>query len=413
MKLLLIKASAPSDFKDYKAKRGSPSQNIFSTAAAVQDRVDLEIIDETAGHKVNYKTDADIVGIFFSTPDALQGYEIATKFQEQGKTVFLGGLHVTALPNEALQYAPTVLLGESEGAIDELLNDYEKTGHLKPKYQRNTPFDLKALKPYPTHLVPAEDYGHCWTVLVSRGCPYKCHFCVVPNMLGKIRYRDIDAIVSEIVNSQAQYFELHADNLTVDKQWCKALFDAITPLGINWSVATDISIAEDDEFLEAAAKSGLNYVLVGLETPSQEALKGTGKGFVKVDEIKKRVEKLHKHGIAVDAAMLFGFDEHDETIFQRSLDFALDIKLDVCEPVIQIPFPGTKLYNDLETQGRILTKDWSQYDGSHVVYEPKNLTPEQIYEGVDYFYRGFNSITNTTLRKARQVKDFGSFAFYL
>ena len=413
MKLLLIKASAPSDFKDYKAKRGSPSQNIFSTAAAVQDRVELELVDETAGHKVNFDSDADLVGIFFSTPDALRGYEIATTFYEKGKTVFLGGLHATFMTDEALQYASSVIQGESEGCIEELISDFERTGELKPTYKRSTPFDLSGLKPYPTNLIPASDYGDCWTVMVSRGCPYKCHFCVVPNMLGKIRYRSIDAIVSEIMNAQTDYFELHADNLTVDKKWCMQLFKALEPLQIQWSVATDISIADDDEFIEAAARSGLNYVLVGLETPSQEALKGSGKGFVKANEVKERIAKLHKHGIAVDAAMLFGFDDHDETIFERSLEFALDVKIDVCEPVIQIPFPGTKLYDSLEEEGRILTKDWSLYDGSNVVYELKNLTEAQLYEGVDYFYREFNSLTNSTLRKARQLKDFGSFAMYI
>lgn len=413
MKILLIKASAPSDFKDYKAKRASPSQNIFSTAAEIQDRVELELVDETAGHLVNYKSNADIVGIFFSTPDALRAYEIATKFHEENKTVFLGGLHASFMSEEALEYASSVIIGESEGVIHDLLDDFENYGELKAKYERKEPLDLSSLKPYHTNLVDPADYDYCWTVIASRGCPYKCHFCVVNPFFGKIRYRPIEHIVKEIEQSKAQYFELHADNLMIDKQWTKELFKAITPLGINWSVATDISMAEDDEFLELAVKSGLNYLLIGLETPSQEALSGNGKGFVKVDEIKNRVKKLHDKGIIVDSAMIFGFDEHDKSIFDRSLEFALDVGIDICEPVIQIPFPGTKLFSKLEKEARIKTYDWSKYDGSNIVYELKGMSEEELYEGIEYFYKSFNSIVNTTKRKFKQMGYLGSNMAYL
>jgi len=406
MKVLLIKASAPSDFKDYKAKRGSPSQNIFSAAAEIHERVEVELKDETIGHRIDFNSDADLVGIFFSTPDAIHGYELASQFQQQGKSVFLGGLHPSFMADEAREYANSVIIGEVEGVIHELLDDFEK-GHLKPQYQRSTPVDLKELKPFPTHLISQEEYDYYWTVLVSRGCPYKCHFCVVNPFFGNIRYRPIEDIVAEIRDSGAQYIELHADNLTIDKEWAKKLFHAITPLNIKWSVASDISIAQDEEFLALAAKSGLHYLLVGLETPSQEALKGTGKGFVKVDEVKERIKTLHKYDITVDSAMIFGFDEHDATIFQRSLDFALDVGIDVCEPVIQIPFPGTKLFEKMEEQKRILTYDWSQYDGTHIVYELKGMSEEELYEGVEYFYREFNSLFNAGKRKFKQMGLFG------
>ena len=316
------------------------------------------------------------------------------------------------MKDEALLYGSSVLIGESEGIIHDLLNDFETTGRLKPSYQRNEILDLEELKPFPTTLIDIKEYNYCWTVVASRGCPYKCHFCVVNPFFGKIRYRPIENIVDEIIQSGAEYFELHSDNLMVDKEWSKELFKAIIPLNINWSVATDISISEDDEFLDLAAKSGLNYVLIGLETPSQEALSGNGKGFVKVDEIKSRIKKLHDHGIIVDSAMIFGFDEHDNTIFKRSLNFAIDVGIDVCEPVIQIPFPGTKLYNNLEKEGRILTKNWSLYDGTHAVYELKNMTEEELYKGVEYFYSKFNSIINTTKRKAKQLKYLGSNILY-
>jgi len=412
MKVLLIKACARSDFKDYKARRASPSQNIFSAAAEIQDRVDVQMCDETANHKVNFHSDADLVGIFFSTPDAIRAYEIASEFYKIGKAVFFGGLHASFMSEEALKYGYSVIQGECEGVIHDLLDDFQKDGVLKTIYKREEALDLKKLNPYPTDIIKKEDYDDFWTVTVSRGCPYKCHFCVVNPFFGKTRYRPIDDIVLEIANSDASFIELHSDNLTIDKKYASELFEAITPLGINWAVANDISIAQDEKLLSLAAKSGLMYLLVGLETPSQEALKGTGKGFVKVDEIKDRIKKLHDYGIIVDSAMMFGFDEHDNSIFERSLEFALDVKIDVCEPVIQIPFPGTKLFDYLEKQDRILTYDWSRYNGSDVVYKPKLLSPEELLKGQEMFYNEFNSLTNYTKRKFRQMKQLGMNAFY-
>lgn len=413
MKVLLIKACAKSYFKEYKKKRGSPSQNIFSAAAELQDSVELEMCDETADHKVNFKTKAQLIGIFFSTPDALRAYELAQEFKKLGKTVFFGGLHASFRTKEALLYGSSVIKGECEGVIHNLIDDFKNKKKLLPIYERNTPLDLKELKPYPTNLIKKEDYDDFWTVTVSRGCPYKCHFCVVNPFFGKIRYRPIEHIVQEIKDCKASFIELHSDNLTVDKEYAKKLFKAITPLEINWAVASDISIAEDDELLELAAKSGLVYLLVGLETPSQEALKGNGKGFVKVDEIKQRIKKLHDYGIIVDSAMMFGFDEHDETIFKRSLDFALDVGIDVCEPVVQIPFPGTKLFDNMEKENRILTYDWSRYNGTDVVFKPKKLTTKQILDGQEKFYYEFNSITNYTKRKFKQLKYLGLNSFYI
>lgn len=412
MKVLLIKASQPSDFKDYKARRASPSQNIFSAAAELEDLAEIELVDETASMRVDFNSNADIVGIFFSTPDALRAYEIATKFKESGKTIFMGGLHASFMQDEALTYCSSVIIGECEGVIRDLLSDFEN-GTLKKIYQRETLLDLSELKPYPTNLVNPKDYNYCWTVQASRGCPYHCHFCVVHPFFGDIRYRKVDDIVNEIKQSGYDFFELHADNLTVNKEWAKELFHALIPLNIKWSAATDISIAEDEEFLDLAQKSGLVYILAGLETPSQEALKGNGKGFVKADEVKQRIKRLHKRGIIVDAAMMFGFDEHDKSIFKQSLDFALEVGIDICEPVIQIPFPGTKLFSKLESEGRILTYDWSRYDGSHAVYKLKNMSEDELYEGVDFFYREFNSITNSTKRKFRQLKYLGANAMYV
>lgn len=386
MKVYLIKASAPGAFKEYKKYMGAPPQNIFAAAAATPNDIELEATDETVDMKVNYRSDADIVAIFMSTPDAIRGYEIAKKFKEKNKLIVFGGLHATFLPDEALQYGDVVLVGEIEEIWEEMLRDYEN-GQLREKYERTEPFDLANLKPYPTNLIDKKYYDDVWSVVVGRGCAYKCSFCTVHRFFGSMRFRPIEQIVEEIKNSGAEWIELHSDNLLVNRTYAVELFQALKPLNINWMGETSINLAKDDELLQLAVDSGLKYLLLGLETPSQEALKEAGKGFVKVNEVKEFVEKLRNYGVIVDSSFLFGFDEHDQTIFEATFDYAKEIGIDSVHSVILIPFPGTTTYAKFEREGRILTKDWSKYDGVHVVFEPRNMTVKELENGAYWFHR--------------------------
>ncbi len=386
MKVYLIKASAPGAFKAYKKYMGAPPQNIFAAAAATPDDVALEATDETVDMKVNYRSDADIVAIFMSTPDARRGYEIARKFKAKNKTIIFGGLHATFLPDEALQHGDAVLIGEVEGIWEELLRDFEN-GQLKQKYERNEPFDLAQLKPYPTDLISKEHYDDVWSVVVGRGCAYKCSFCTVHQFFGSMRFRPIEEIIDEIKNSGAKWIELHSDNLLVNRKYALELFRALKPLSIHWMGETSINLAKDDELLQLAVESGLKYLLLGLETPSQEALKEAGKGFVKVHEVREFVEKLRNYGVIVDSSFLFGFDEHDPSIFETTYQYAKEIGIDSVHSVILIPFPGTRTFAQFESEGRILTKDWSKYDGVHVVFEPKNMSVKELETGAYWFHR--------------------------
>lgn len=394
MKIDLIKVSAPSDFKTYKKYMGSPPQNIFSAAAATPADVGIKLIDETIDMKTNLKTDADLVGLFMSTPDAIRAYELADQFKQRGKTVVFGGLHPSFMPEETLQHGDAVIIGEVEEVWEQLLQDY-CNGNLQTRYERATHFDLANLNPYPMNQIPKRKYDGCWSVVVSRGCRFKCSFCLVtPFFKPKMRYRPISDVIDEIKLSGANWLELHSDNLTADRDYAMELFKALKPLKIDWVGETTINIARDDELLQLAAESGLSYLLVGLETPSQSTLKAAGKGFVKIEEVKENIRKLHEYDIIVDSAMIFGFDEHDEHIFQDSLDFAKEIDLDVGHSVIMIPFPGSRLFDQLDKEGRILTRDWSKYDGTHAVFQPKNMTTQTLEEGAWWFYKKINRFNN-------------------
>ncbi|WP_299556842.1 radical SAM protein [Seonamhaeicola sp.] len=388
MKVYLIKASAGSPYSEYKAETGGPPQNIFSVAAATPAHVEIEMCDETIGMKTNFNSNADIIAIFMSTPDALRAYEIAQKFKEKDKTIVLGGLHTFFMQDEAKKYADTLLIGEAEDIWEALLEDYQN-GTLKESYQRTTPFDLSKLKPYPTHIIHPSKYNYIWSVVVSRGCPFKCEFCLVHKFFNKFELRPIENIVSELKALKQQgieWVELHSDNLTQNKAYALELFEALAPLKMNFYGETTIMIARDERLLEAAQKAGVKALLFGIETPSEVALKDQGKSFVKPNKIKDYVKTIKSYGIEVLGDFLFGFDAHDETIFQETLNFVKDIKIDKVYPHLVIPFPGSGTFKKLEKEGRILTKDWSKYGGVNAVYQPKNMAPKDLEAGLWWFW---------------------------
>lgn len=397
MKVCLIKASAESSFKDYKQQLGSPPQNIWSVAAATPAHVAYEVYDETANAKAPKTPDADLIAIFMSTPDAVRGYELARTYRATGKTVIIGGLHASFLPDEAAEHADAVLIGEAEGAWERLLADFA-ANRLQPLYENDAPVDMASLNPWPHEHIDIDAYSGIGTVLVGRGCKFRCDFCTIPGFFKQSRLRPVGHIVDEIKASGLQNIELHCDNLFTNPDYALELFTALKPLDIYWSGEATINIAQNEEVLQAAAESGLWYLLAGIETPSQAALKKAGKGFVRIDRVKENIERLHAYDIAVDSAMLFGFDEHDHTIFEETLDFVEEVKIDVAHAVVVTPFPGTSLFKKLDEEGRILTRDWSKYDCEHVVFEPAQMSPDDLIAGRDWFYWKHNGIFRSLKR---------------
>ncbi|NOH64907.1 radical SAM protein [Vibrio sp. RE88] len=388
MNIYLVKASAGSDYSKYKAETGGPPQNIFAAAAATPKWYGVGMVDETIGMKADSSPDADLVVIFMSTPDAYRAYELASHYRQQGKWVVLGGLHTKFNPGEAAEYADSLIFGEVENYWVQLLNDAE-LGQLKAQYQSNEPVDLSCLNPYPTDIIPPSVYDYTWSVVVTRGCPFKCNFCLVPRFFNKFEQRPIAHIVEEVKQLKTlgvEWVELHSDNLTHDRQYAMDLFAALEPLKMNFYGETTVLIARDEALLAAASRAGFKAVLLGIETPSEAALKAQKKGFVKPEKMKEYIAKIRRHGIEVWGDFLFGFDEHDSTIFKQTQAFVKDIKVDKVIPHYMIPFPGTETFKKLDEEGRILTKDWSKYDGSHPVYRPKNMTESELEEGIYWIW---------------------------
>jgi radical SAM superfamily enzyme YgiQ (UPF0313 family) len=386
LKICLIKVIAQSNGPSY---RGILPSSILAVASATPPGIEIELVDETI-EKINYATDADLIGLSVATPSAPKAYEIADNFKRLGKTVVFGGLHPSFLTEEALVHGDAVVLGEAEGLWENLIADFQQ-GKMRRTYENEQVPDLSKLRPFRKELVDWKKYGNMWSVNVSRGCRHRCEFCCLSPFFKKQRYRPIACILEEIQASGAKVIDLYSENIVSDPFYAKSLFTALKPLGIKWFSQATMGLAENPELLKLAAESGLESVITGIETPSPCALKGADKNFHKPDRIKENVRRYHHYGIVVDSVMIFGFDQHDKDIFGRTLDFVEDIELDICTPAFLTPLPGTRLFEKLDSEGRIFCKDWSKYDFGHIVFQPKLMSIEELYSGMDWFCTNYYS----------------------
>ena len=407
MHIQLVKVSRDTAFKSYKAFNGGPPQNIFSVAAVTPDSHHLELFDETIGQTFNPKKAGDLVALFAATPDIPRAYMLADQLRAKNIPVVLGGLHVTFLPEEAILHADSVLIGAEEEIWPQMLEDLE-TGQLQKFYCQKTPLDLRNLAPYRTEFArPYLGEFGVWSVVASRGCKFKCDYCMVHKFFPQFQTRPVGQVLDEIRASGVRYLEIHADNLIADRDYALELFEGLAKLDVQWVGEATLNMAGYPEILEAAAKSGLFYLVVGLETCSAEALKEAGKGFIKPDRAGEQIRALHDYGIVVDSCLLFGFDAHGPQIFEETLHWVEEVELDVAHPTLLTPFPGTALFERLSHEGRIRTRDWSLFDCSHAVFDPAQMSASELEEGVDWFAGKYNGFFRRRRRKAARIRNLG------
>jgi radical SAM superfamily enzyme YgiQ (UPF0313 family) len=230
-------------------------------------------------------------------------------------------------------------------------------------------------------------------LFATRGCPHGCEFCAVAVMYQrKVRTRPVAAVVEEFASFTGKSIIFWDDNLASDRKYAKALFRSIAPYRKWWSSQVSIEAGKDAEFLELAAKRGCKQLFIGFESISQPSMDGARKGFNRTEDYVRVIEHIHEHGIAVQAGIVFGFDQDTESIFDETLEFLETAGVQNATFNMLTPYPGTPLYRRLEAEGRLLTRDWSKYNGREdVVFKPRHMSPERLLEGYQYANRRFYS----------------------
>ncbi|MGA2775818.1 MAG: radical SAM protein [Candidatus Omnitrophota bacterium] len=362
----------------------------------------LGTILKNQGHDVQiYKEDvyapdyasikADIIGISILTSTANRGYEIAKEFPKE--KVIIGGVHASLVPEEAAEFARQVVVGEAEGVIGDIVS-----GRIQDAVVYGKPVEELDALPFPDFSL-IEGYrlpASITPVSTSRGCPFDCSFCSVTKMFGrKYRFRSTENIKQELLATKAKNIFFCDDNFAAHPKRTRELLKFLTRLKMGrWACQVRCDVAKDDNLLTLMAKAGCSVACIGFESVNHKTLKAYDKKQT-IEEIIHAIKTFHKKKIKVHGMFVLGGDDDNEKTVWETVHFAIKHKIDTIQMMILTPFPGTKVYEKLEKQRRIFDRDWSLYDGQHIVFTPKLLSARalqvNVLEAYTRFYSPYNS----------------------
>lgn len=371
-------------------------------AAAMPSDVQTRIVDENV-EPVDFDTKADLVGISFMTHSAPRAYDIADRFRrDRGIPVIVGGYHPTLLPEEAVQHADAVCVGDAEANVPAMIEDL-RAGRLKPIYRNQLP-GLDGLPIPDRSLVRGRHYIPLDVIQATRGCGHRCSFCSIAAFHGnRLRTRPVEEVVAELRTLGPRILFID-DSLIGDLAYARRLFSAMVPLGKTWFSQCSIEIGVDAELLDLAVASGCRGLFIGFESLSQDSLRSWRKSANRRKDYLAAVRRLHARGVGVFAAFVFGADGERPDAFARTLDFLLEANVDSLQATRMTPFPGTPLFEELDRQGRIVDRDWSHYDFMHVVYRPLGMSVRELDTGVAWVLREFFARRNVARRCWRALR---------
>jgi radical SAM superfamily enzyme YgiQ (UPF0313 family) len=391
MKILLISPKGPlyrhrgGIFK--RSLRYAPL-TLTTLASLVPSEIDadLQLVDEGI-EDVDLTLDADLVGITLITGTAMRAYELSAHFRSRGIPVVLGGPHVTLVPGDAQPHGDAIVVGYAEETWPQLLRDFT-AGRLQPRYDQRPGLTLANLPFARRELLPRHRFITNDVFEATRGCVHSCEFCVVPSAWGLKPYqKPIEDVVADIRQKGARKLIFVDLNLIADPDYAARLFEALIPLRVQWYGLATTLLGEDPALLALASMSGCRGLLIGLESMSGKNLRDTRKGFNSPDKYADLVAALHRHGIALQGCFVFGLDHDTPSIFLDTARFVVEARIDLPRFAAVTPFPGTQLYRRLEKEGRILTRDWELYDGQHVVFQPAQMSVEELQRGIEAAWR--------------------------
>jgi radical SAM superfamily enzyme YgiQ (UPF0313 family) len=349
-------------------------------AATVPPDIDVEFIDENV-EAIDFDAPVDFVGIsMMLTSQVKRGWEIADTYRQKGIKVIVGGIAVMLHAEEMTDHADAVFLGEAEGRMQAVFDDFEN-GRLQKVYDYMGNFPpIEAVGPARRSILNRELYNYKGVQMVdlvhaSRGCRFDCYPCCVSYLGGRqFRPRPLDKVIEELSGIDNNRLFIVDNSLAQNKDWEMGLFREMIPLKKKWCCHP---IENDDQVLDLAAQAGAWYVYQAI--------------FDTSDYIRDRIKRYHDHGIGVEGTILLGLDEHTEDSIKRLIDFLLEVELDLAEFTVLTPFPHTRTFDDLHREKRILSYDWNDYTADKVVFQPKNMTPDTLQTLYNYAWDTFYS----------------------
>jgi radical SAM superfamily enzyme YgiQ (UPF0313 family) len=362
---------------------------LTTLAALLPDEpgIEVKLVDGSVD-RIPFDYPADLVGISVITGCARPAYDIARHFQQRGIPVVLGGVHVSILPGEAIAHADSIVVGRGESAWPRLLADFRR-GQMKRVYREHTlPDDVLVDVPAPRRdLQRRAGYMIPNTVQATRGCRRACDFCTVPAVWPHFLKRPVADVLRDIRNIPGRMVAFNDVSLVDDAEYARELFTAMVPLRKQWGGLVTADSLRDTELLDLMVASGCVYLLVGFESGDQTTLRGIRKNFNRTLDYKDLIASLQRRGITIQGCFVFGFDHDDKSVFASTVQLVQDLGVDIPRYSLYTPYPGTALFQRMMDERRILSFNWNDYDTMHVVIQPAQMSPAELYCGFKWAYR--------------------------
>jgi len=366
-----------------------PPLGLATLAAFLSPNDEITLVDEHVENlDLNDKPDLVVIQVYIT--NAFRAYKIADLYRQKGCYVILGGLHVTALPEEAALHADSIFLGPAEQSFPEFLVDFRNKMPLKVYFSKNR--TIQGLLPIRRDLIKRHKYFVPNSISVTRGCPHSCEFCYKDAFFegGKSFYTlRVDEALAEIDKLPGKHLYFLDDHLFGNKRFATELFEGMNGMNRVFQGAATVESVIKGDLLEKAAKAGLRSLFVGFETLNNENLKQSNKHHNIGRDYELAIKRLHDNGVMINASFVFGLDSDNNDVFKRTVEWAVNNGITTATFHIATPYPGTKFYDKMQKAGRITTKNWDLYDTRHVVFKTKNISATDLKNGYDYAYKEF------------------------
>jgi radical SAM superfamily enzyme YgiQ (UPF0313 family) len=400
VKILLIQPTTCfSDGTPYKSRiRWMMGLTLPYLAGLTPKEFDVALLDDRMD-EIDYDGRYDLVGITTTISTSYRAYHIAAEFRKRGVPVVLGGFHATLMPKECLEHCDAVVEGEAEYSWPELLDDFSR-GQMRRRYRANEYHDLKNLPAPRWELLNRKKYVVPFLPLMTtRGCPFACSFCEVPLVYGaRYRHRPIAEVIEDVKRIPTRKIQIVDDNIASSHDYAKELFKALIPLKVRWSCLWTINTAHDGELLDLAVKAGVYHVNIGIESVSQKSLSSINKKQNQVQEYVEMLRELEKREIFYSLNFMFGLDEDTRDVFAETGEFLKQLKAPMVFFNTPIPREGTPMRRQLARERRIVNPLVDRYLGMECLFAPKNMTTDEVVEGLWDSYRDFYSLPRIVKR---------------
>ncbi len=366
-----------------------PPLGLATLASYLSPSDEAEIVDQHV-QTLTLDDQPDIVAIQVYITNAYRAYKIADHYRQKGVYIILGGLHVTSLPEEAATHADTIFLGPAEESFPTFLNDFRN--HEPKSVYTSTIRTLQGIPPVRRDLIQRQLYLVPNSIVVTRGCPHHCDFCYKDAFFkgGKTFYtQQIDDALREIERLPGRHLYFLDDHLLGNKRFARALFTGMMGMNRVFQGAATVDSILQDDLIEVAAKAGLRSIFVGFESLDTVNLQQSNKRQNLGRNYREAINRLHDLGIMINGSFVFGLDGDDQTVFERTVSWAVESGITTATFHIATPYPDTGFYKRMQQEGRMLTDNWDLYDTRHVTFQPKQLSAAELKQGYDWSYNEF------------------------